>query len=45
MTLTGYPAADQKQSLRSQVYVKNLPELEKRVKELEILVQQLSQKA
>jgi UDP-3-O-[3-hydroxymyristoyl] glucosamine N-acyltransferase len=45
MTLTGYPAADQKQSLRSQVYVKNLPELAKRVQELEILVQQLSQKA
>ena len=45
MTLTGYPAADQKQSLRSQVYVKNLPELEKRVQELEILVQQLSKKA
>ena len=45
MTLTGYPAAEQKQSLRSQVYVKNLPELEKRVQELEILVQQLSQKA
>ena len=45
MTLTGNPAAEQKQSLRSQVYVKNLPELEKRVQELEILVQQLSQKA
>ncbi len=45
MTLAGFPAADQKQSLRSQVYVKNLPELEKRVQELEILVQQLSQKA
>jgi UDP-3-O-[3-hydroxymyristoyl] glucosamine N-acyltransferase len=45
MALTGYPAAEQKQSLRSQVYVKNLPELEKRVQELEILVQQLSQKA
>ena len=45
MTLTGYPAAEQKQSLRSQVYLKNLPELEKRVQELEILVQQLSQKA
>jgi UDP-3-O-[3-hydroxymyristoyl] glucosamine N-acyltransferase len=45
MTLTGYPAVEQKQSLRSQVYVKNLPELEKRVQELEILVQQLSQKA
>ncbi len=45
MTLTGNPAAEQKQSLRTQVYVKNLPELEKRVQELEILVQQLSQKA
>ncbi len=45
MTLTGHPAADQKQSLRTQVFVKNLPELEKRVQELEILVQQLSQKA
>ena len=44
MTLTGYPAADHKQSLRSQVYIKNLPALEKRVQELEILVQQLSQK-
>ena len=45
MTLAGYPAAEQKQSLRSQVYIKNLPELEKRVQELEILVRQLSQKA
>lgn len=45
VTLTGNPAAEQKQSLRSQVYIKNLPELEKRVQELEILVQQLSQKA
>ncbi len=45
MTLTGNPASEQKHSLRSQVYVKNLPELEKRVQELEILVQQLSQKA
>jgi UDP-3-O-[3-hydroxymyristoyl] glucosamine N-acyltransferase len=43
-TLTGHPAADQKTALRAQVYVKNLPDLEKRVKELEILVQQLSQK-
>lgn len=43
-TLTGHPAADQKTALRTQVYVKNLPDLEKRVKELEILVQQLSQK-
>jgi UDP-3-O-[3-hydroxymyristoyl] glucosamine N-acyltransferase len=45
VTLTGNPAAEQKQSLRSQVYIKNLPELEKRVQELEILLQQLSQKA
>jgi UDP-3-O-[3-hydroxymyristoyl] glucosamine N-acyltransferase len=45
MTIAGFPAADQKQSLRSQVYVKNLPEVAKRVQELEILVQQLSQKA
>lgn len=45
MTLTGNPAAEQKHHLRSQVFVKNLPELEKRVQELEILVQQLSQKA
>jgi len=45
VTLTGNPAAEQKQSLRSQVYIKNLPELEKRVQELEILVQQLSKKA
>lgn len=44
-TLTGNPAGDQKQSLKSQVYVKNLPEMEKRLQELEILVQQLSQKA
>lgn len=43
-TLTGNPAAEQKLSLRSQVYVKNLPDLEKRVQELEILVQKLSQK-
>jgi UDP-3-O-[3-hydroxymyristoyl] glucosamine N-acyltransferase len=45
MILAGYPAIEQKQSLRNQVYVKNLPELEKRVQELEILVQQLSKKA
>ena len=45
MTIAGFPAADQKQSLRSQVYVKNLPELAKRVQELEILVEQLSKKA
>ena len=44
-TFTGNPAADHTTTLRSQVYVKNLPELEKRVKELEILVQELSKKA
>lgn len=44
VTLTGNPAGEQKQSLRSQVYVKNLPDLDKRVRELEILVQKLSQK-
>jgi len=43
-TLTGYPAVDHTTALKAQVYVKNLPDLEKRVKELEILVQQLSQK-
>ena len=43
-TLTGHPAADHTTTLRTQVYVKNLPELEKRVKELEILVEQLSKK-
>ena len=44
ITLTGYPAGEQSASLRAQVHQKNLPELEKRVKELEIMVQQLSQK-
>ena len=44
-TVTGNPAGDHNTSLRTQVYMKNLPQLEKRVKELEILVQQLSQKA
>lgn len=43
-TLTGNPAGDHNASLRAQVYMKNLPNLEKRVKELEILVSQLSQK-
>jgi UDP-3-O-[3-hydroxymyristoyl] glucosamine N-acyltransferase len=43
-TLTGNPAGDHNSSLRTQVYMKNLPNLEKRVKELEILVSQLSQK-
>ena len=44
-TLTGNPAGDHNASLRTQVYMKNLPNLEKRVKELEILVAQLTQKA
>ena len=43
-TLTGNPAGDHNTSLRAQVYMKNLPNLEKRVKEFEILVSQLSQK-
>jgi len=43
-TLTGHPATDHTTALRSQVMVKNLPQLEKRIKELEILVQQLTQK-
>ncbi len=42
--ITGYPATDHNTALRAQVQVKNLPNLEKRVKELEILVAQLSQK-
>jgi UDP-3-O-[3-hydroxymyristoyl] glucosamine N-acyltransferase len=42
--ITGYPATDHNTALRAQVQVKNLPNLEKRVKELEILVSQLSQK-
>jgi UDP-3-O-[3-hydroxymyristoyl] glucosamine N-acyltransferase len=44
ITLSGYPAREQSASLRAQVAQKNLPALEKRVKELEIMVQQLSQK-
>lgn len=43
-TITGTPAGDHSTALRAQVYMKNLPSLEKRVKELEILIQQLSQK-
>ncbi len=42
--VTGNPAGDHNTSLRAQVHMKNLPSLEKRVKELEILVQQLTQK-
>ena len=44
ITLSGYPAREQSAFLRAQIAQKNLPELEKRVKELEIMVQQLSQK-
>jgi UDP-3-O-[3-hydroxymyristoyl] glucosamine N-acyltransferase len=44
MTLSGYPAREQSAFLRTQVSLKNLSELEKRVKELEIMVQHLSQK-
>ena len=44
ITLFGYPAGEQSAALRAQVHQKNLPTLEKRVKELEIMVQQLSQK-
>ncbi|MBS1627898.1 MAG: UDP-3-O-(3-hydroxymyristoyl)glucosamine N-acyltransferase [Bacteroidetes bacterium] len=39
--VTGSPAYDYTASLRSQVATRNLPDLEKRVKELEKLVQQL----
>ena len=44
LTLTGNPAGEHNAALRTQVYMKNLPNLEKRVKELEILVAQLTQK-
>jgi UDP-3-O-[3-hydroxymyristoyl] glucosamine N-acyltransferase len=40
----GFPAEDAKQSLKAQVYTRQLPELEKRVKELEKLVAELVQK-
>jgi UDP-3-O-[3-hydroxymyristoyl] glucosamine N-acyltransferase len=43
-TVTGNPAGEHTTALRAQVHMKNIPSLEKRVKELEILVQQLSQK-
>jgi UDP-3-O-[3-hydroxymyristoyl] glucosamine N-acyltransferase len=39
--VTGSPAADYTSALRSQAVTRNLPELEKRVWELEKLVQQL----
>lgn len=40
--LTGSPAFDYKSSLKSQAIFRNLPELERRVKELEALVKQLN---
>ncbi len=40
----GFPAEDAKQSLKAQVYTRQLPELEKRVKELEKLMAELVQK-
>lgn len=40
----GFPAEDAKQSLKAQVYTRQLPELEKRVKELEKLLSELVQK-
>jgi UDP-3-O-[3-hydroxymyristoyl] glucosamine N-acyltransferase len=43
-TITGFPAAEHSTALRAQIHLKNLPNLEKRVKELEILVKQLSEK-
>jgi len=43
-TITGFPAAEHSTALRAQIHLKNLPELEKRVKELEILVKQLTSK-
>lgn len=40
--VTGSPAFDYNHALRSQILSRNLPELEKRVKDLEALVQKLS---
>lgn len=40
-TLTGSPADDFTRSLRAQAHLRNLPDLEKRVKELEKMVEQL----
>ena len=40
----GFPAEDAKQSLKAQVYTRQLPDLEKRVKELEKLLAELVQK-
>ena len=40
-TVTGSPAYDFTAALRSQAIARNLPEMEKRIKELEALVKQL----
>ena len=42
-SLTGSPAYDYKSSLKSQAIFRNLPDLEKRVKELEEMIRQLLQ--
>ncbi|HEX5552030.1 MAG TPA: UDP-3-O-(3-hydroxymyristoyl)glucosamine N-acyltransferase, partial [Chitinophagaceae bacterium] len=42
VALNGSPAFDYKSSLKSQAIFRNLPELEKRIKELEALVKQLT---
>ncbi|MCB0716177.1 MAG: UDP-3-O-(3-hydroxymyristoyl)glucosamine N-acyltransferase [Chitinophagaceae bacterium] len=39
--VTGSPAYDYKQAIRSQAIARNLPEMEKRIKELEAIIQQL----
>ncbi|MEI2738824.1 MAG: hypothetical protein V9F01_08565 [Chitinophagaceae bacterium] len=39
--VTGSPAYDYNQAIRSQAIARNLPEMEKRIKELEALVKQL----
>ena len=40
-SVTGSPAYDYNKAIRSQAIARNLPELEKRIKELEVLVKQL----
>ena len=41
--VTGSPAYDYGQALRSQILSRNLPDLEKRIKELELMVEKLRQ--
>ncbi len=41
LSVTGSPAYDYSQAIRSQAIARNLPEMEKRIKELEALVRQL----